>query len=138
MSFHTLILVGRLGRDPEMRYTNTGQAVTSFSVATDYQFTDASGQVKKETTWFAITVWGKQAESCNNFLQKGRMVLVEGRLKADPETGGPRTFTKNDGTTGAKFEVTARTVRFLSSKAEGQVQAGEEPQEIAGGDDLPF
>jgi single-strand DNA-binding protein len=70
MSFHTIIIVGRLGRDPEMRYTSTGQALTTFSMATDRRYTDSNGQQQKQTIWFKISVWGKQAENCNNFLKK--------------------------------------------------------------------
>lgn len=119
MSFHTLILVGNLGRDPEMRYTPSGQAVTSFSVASSRQWTNAQGQLVKETVWFKVSVWGKMAETCNTYLKKGSKVLVEGRLNADPATGAPRIWTSKDGRTGASFEVTANTVRFLSSRGEG-------------------
>jgi single-strand DNA-binding protein len=116
MSFHTIIIVGNLGRDPEMRYAPNGNAVTSLSVASNRQYTDSNGQKVKETTWFRVSVWGKQAESANTYLQKGSSVLIEGDLRPDKETGNPRTFTRSDGTTGASYEVTARTVRFLSSK----------------------
>jgi single-strand DNA-binding protein len=143
MTFHTIVIVGRLGRDPEMRYTNTGQALTSFSMATDRRFTDSSGQSQKQTIWFNISVWGKQAESCNNYLKKGNLVVVEGSLRADPQTGGPRIFPRSDGTSGARYEVTAQTVRFLTPKNEGQDAAAgsspsDEPQEAGGGEDLPF
>lgn len=113
--FHTIVLVGNLGRDPEMRYTPSGQAVTSFNVATNRQYTNNAGANVKETIWFKVSVWGKQAESCNQYLRKGSKVLVEGRLQADPTTGHPRTFQRQDGTTGTNFEVIANTVRFLSS-----------------------
>lgn len=143
MTFHTIIIVGRLGRDPEMRYTNTGQAVTTFSVATDRKFTASDDQQKRVTTWFNVTVWGKQAENCNTFLQKGQMVLVEGSLRADEQSGGPRVFQRSDGTPGAKFEITAQNVRFLSAKSDTQDAGtvGEEPEGMAagtGGDDIPF
>lgn len=117
--FHTLIIVGNLGRDPEMRYTPSGQPVTSFSVATSRQYTGSNGQPVKETIWFRVTTWGKQAEICNQYLKKGSKVLIEGRLTADPNTGGPRLWTRQDGTAGTSFEVTANTVRFLSSREEG-------------------
>ena len=87
--YQHITIVGRLGRDPEMRYTPSGQAVTSFNVATDRQYTDANGQKVKETTWFRVSVWGKQAETTNQYLKKGSMVLVDGRLTPDPKTGGP-------------------------------------------------
>jgi single-strand DNA-binding protein len=111
--FQTIILAGNLGRDPEMRYLPSGQAVTSLSVATNRQYTGSDGQLVKETIWFRVSVWGKQAEVCNQYLKKGRQVLVEGRLTADPATGGPRIWTRQDGTPGASFEVSAQTVRFL-------------------------
>jgi len=101
MSFHTIVVVGRLGRDPEMRYSPSGDAVTSFSIATDRQYTDSSGQRVKETIWFRVSVWGKQAESCNTYLKKGKMVLVEGRLVCDGATGGPKIFKRQDGSSGA-------------------------------------
>ncbi len=118
MSFHTIIIVGNLGRDPEMRYAPNGNAVTSLSVASNRQYTDSSGQKVKETIWFRVSVWGKQAESVNTYLQKGSSVLIEGNLRPDKETGNPKTFTRSDGSTGASYEVNARTVRFLSTKTD--------------------
>lgn len=117
--YQRLVLVGNLGRDPEMRYTPNGTAVTNFPVATSRKYTDASGQVREETAWFRITVFGKQAETCNQYLAKGRKVLVEGELIVDDKSGGPRVYTRKDGTAGASFEVRANTVRFLSPKGEG-------------------
>ncbi len=116
MSFHTIIIVGNLGRDPEMRYAPNGNAVTTLNVASNRTYTDSSGQRIKETTWFRVSVWGKQAENVNTYLQKGSSVLVEGELRPDKETGNPRTYTRADGSTGTSYEVTARTVRFLSTK----------------------
>lgn len=113
--YHTLIIVGNVGRDPEMRYVPSGQAVTSFSVATSRSYTGSNGQQVKETIWFRVSAWGKLAETCNNYLKKGSKVLIEGRLTPDPATGGPRIWSKQDGTAGSSFEVTANTVRFLSS-----------------------
>jgi single-strand DNA-binding protein len=112
--YQKLILVGNLGRDPEMRYAPNGDAVTSLNVATNRKYTDKSGTKVEETTWFRVSVWGKQAETCNQYLKKGSKVLIEGRLQADKATGGPRIFTRNDGTSGSSFEVTAESVRFLS------------------------
>jgi single-strand DNA-binding protein len=116
MSFHTIIIVGNLGRDPEMRYAPNGNAVTTLNVASNRAYTDSSGQKVKETTWFRVSVWGKQAENVNTYLQKGSSVLVEGELRPDKETGNPRTYTRADGSTGTSYEVTARIVRFLSTK----------------------
>jgi single-strand DNA-binding protein len=139
MSFQTIIIVGRLGKDPEMRYTPNGQAVTSFSIATDRRWTDSSGAKQKETAWFRVSVWGKQAESSNQYLKKGSQVIIEGRLNVDPKTGGPRMFNRQDGTAGTSFEVTANTVRFLSTKAE---TGGETPEAAGEGeaseDEIPF
>ena len=137
--WHTIIIAGNVGRDPEMRYTPSGQAVTSFSVATSRNYTGSNGQQVKETIWFRISAWGKLAETCSQYLKKGSKVLVEGRLVAD-SNGNPRTFQRNDGTTGASFEVTANSVRFLSSKAEG-TGAGEEQAAAGGsaeGEEIPF
>jgi len=140
--YHTLIIVGNVGKDPEMRYTPSGQAVTSFSVATNRQYTTGNGEQVKETVWFRITTWGKQAEICNQYVKKGMKVLVEGRLTPDKATGGPRVWNKQDGTPAASFEVTAGTVRFLSSRGEtsdmpmqgGGFESAEMPPE----DDIPF
>ncbi len=91
--YHTIIIVGNVGRDAEMRYTPSGAAVASFSVATNRQYTASSGEKIKETVWFRVSAWGKQAEVCNQYVKKGMKVLVEGRLTADPATGGPRVWT---------------------------------------------
>lgn len=139
--YQRLIFVGNLGRDPEMRYTPSGQAVTNFSVATNRRYTDSNGQQVDETTWFRVSVWGNQAEAVNQYLQQGSRVLVDGRLRPDPETGGPRIWTRNDGTPGASFEVTAFRVVFLSTRAEDQAYQPGEPEPGGQGvdeDDIPF
>lgn len=141
--YHTIIIVGNVGRDPEMRYVPSGQAVTSFSVATSRSYTGSNGQQVKETVWFRISAWGKLAETCNNYLKKGSKVLIEGRLTPDPATGGPRIWNKQDGTAGSSFEVTANTVRFLSSRneSEGSVGGVHEPGDMGDmgdSDDIPF
>lgn len=117
--YQSLTVVGRLGRDPEMKFMPDGSPVTSFSIATDRAFTDRNGQKQKETTWFRVSVFGRQAETCNQFLTKGRVVLVEGRLSVDGKTGGPRVYAKQDGTMAASFEILANDVRFLSSQEDG-------------------
>ncbi len=137
--FHKVILVGNLGRDPEMRYTPSGQAVTNFSVATNRRYTDSSGETRDETVWFRLSVWGRQAEVANLYLSKGRQVLVEGRLLAD-ENGNPRTWTRQDGTPGTSFEVTAQTVRFLGGRSDAETidepsGGGPAPESV---DDIPF
>lgn len=147
--YHTIIIVGNLGKDPEMRFTPQGQPVTSFSVATSRQYTNSAGQSVKETIWFKVVTWGKSAETCNQYLKKGSKVLVEGRLTADPNTGGPKVWTRQDGSAGASFEVTASTVRFLSSREDGGAGAstphGDEHQSAsesqfvgAPEDEIPF
>ena len=137
-------IVGNVGRDPEMRYTPTGAAVTSFNVATNRQYSNNAGETIKETIWFRVTTWGKQAEICNQYVKKGSKVLVEGRLTADGSTGGPRVWNAQDGTPRASFEVTANTVRFLSSRGEGDGSGGG-GGDFGGGsfvgapdDDIPF
>ena len=122
MSFHTIIIVGNLGKDPVMRYATNGNAVTEMNVASNRQYTDSAGQKVKETTWFKVSVWGKQAESCNTYLKKGSSVLVEGELRPDKETGNPKVFQKSDGSTGASYEVTSKTVKFLNGKVESVEQ----------------
>ena len=117
--YQKLIFIGNLGSNPEMRFTPSGDPVTQFSVATSRKYGGTD-----ETTWFRVSVWGKQAESCNTYLSKGSRVLVEGRLKAEPNV-----FQRKDGTWGASYDVTAETVRFLTPKGE-QV----EPADV----DVPF
>jgi single-strand DNA-binding protein len=138
--YHTIIIVGNLGRDPEMRYTPSGQAVTNLNVATNRQYTDSNGQPVKETIWFRVSVWGRTAETCSQYLRKGSKVLVEGRLVPDPGTGGPRIYNRQDGTTGSSFEVSANTVRFLSGRSDTEAGAfgGGETLNQPGDDDIPF
>ena len=81
-------IIGNLGRDPEMRYAPNGDAVTTLNLAANRKYTDQDGQSVKETTWFRVSVWGKQAESCNQFLKKGSLVLVEGRHPTEPDLLG--------------------------------------------------
>ena len=144
--YQKIIIVGNLGRDPEMRYMPDGTAVTNLSVATNRRWTDrASGDQREETVWFRVSVWGPQAESVNQYLSKGRQVLVEGRLQADPETGGPRMFTRQDGTVGASYEIRAFSVQFLGGREDmGAGSYGSGSSFEAGGEapeeeeDIPF
>ena len=140
MSYQKLIIVGNLGRDPEMKYTPGGQAVTNFNLASNRQYTTSNGEKVKETTWFRISAWGRQAETCNQYLKVGSRVLIEGRLNPDKETGGPRIWSRQDGTQGSSYEVTADRVVFLTSRDEqptGYAQ-GEANHQIAEDDDIPF
>ncbi len=139
--YHKIIIAGYLGRDPEMRYTPDGTPVTNFSVATTDRWTDQSGQQQERTIWWRVTVWRRQAEICNQYLSKGRPVLIEGRMNPDPETGGPRVYTRNDGTPGASYEITATTVRFLGRREEAAEAPRDEqvpPEAAMGEEDIPF
>jgi len=136
--YHTIIIVGNLGRDPEMRYTPSGQAVTNFSVAANRQYTGSDGVPVKETIWFRVSTWGKQAEICNQYLKKGQKVLIEGRLVPDAATGGPRIWNRQDGTPAAQFEVSASTVRFLSVRGEEESELPAGEPALGGEEDIPF
>jgi single-strand DNA-binding protein len=113
--YQKLIFIGNLGSNPEQRFTPSGDPVTTFSVATSRKYGE-----RDETTWFRVSVWGKQAEACSQYLHKGSKVLVDGRLRPD-ESGNPRVFERKDGSSGASFEVTAESVRFLDGKARDDV-----------------
>ncbi|MFW6183628.1 MAG: single-stranded DNA-binding protein [Chloroflexota bacterium] len=145
--YQKLIIVGNLGGDPQMRYMADGTPVTSFSVATNRRWTDRNtGQPVDETTWFRISVWGRQAEPANQYLSKGRRVLVEGRLRPDSETGGPRLWTGQDGTVRASFDVTADSVQFLGGRDDGDMGSDyeggadfdQEQGQVEEEDDIPF
>lgn len=118
--YQRLVLVGNLGRDPELHYSTDGVPIANFSVATHSKWSDNEGQVQEETVWFRVSAFGKLAEVCQEFLTKGQKVLIEGSLTADPKNGSPRVFTRKDGSTGSAFEVRATTVRFLTGKGEKQ------------------
>lgn len=142
--YQKVIIVGNLGRDPELRYMPDGTAVTNMSVATNRTWKNRqTGEQEEEVTWFRVSVWGAQAEPCNQYLSKGRRVLVEGALQPDKETGGPRLFTRQDGSVGASYELRAYTVKFLG----GESESGGASAPPAGGynnpipeeeDDIPF
>ena len=139
--YQKVIVVGNLGRDPEMRYTPGGQAVTNFSVATNRRYTASSGERVDETVWFRISAWGRLAETCNQYLRKGRKVLVEGRLTADQETGGPRIWTDQSGSPRASFEISAVNVQFLSSRGDDDSGGPTDnfgPSSQAEEEDIPF
>ncbi len=141
--YHKVVLVGNLGRDPEMRYTGDGTPVTSFSIATNESWTNRDGQQQDRTTWWRISAWRRLAETCNQYLSTGSQVLVEGRMNPDPETGNPKTFTRNDGTVGASYEVTALMVKFLGRRGDeaGVDVARDEqvpPEAETDADSIPF
>ena len=126
MSYQKVIIVGNLGRDPEMRYMPDGTPVTSFSVATNRKWTNTDGSQGEETVWFRVSVWRRQAETVAQYLTKGRQVMIEGRLTADKATGGPRIWTAQDGTQRASYELTADRVVFLSGRGDAAPGAGGE------------
>jgi single-strand DNA-binding protein len=147
--YHKIILAGYLGSDPEMRYTPSGQPVTNFSLATSRRWSSAEGQQRDETVWWRVTVWGRQAETCNEFLSKGRPVLIEGRIGGDRLTKAdgseqivPHIWQGQDGQPRARFEVTALTVRFLSGRGEVSPEAAPdefgEPPVDATDEEIPF
>jgi single-strand DNA-binding protein len=111
--YQQIVVVGRLGRDAEIRVMPSGEYVLSFPLASERTFNDKSGQRQKETSWFRVQIFGKAAESLIDYLTKGTSVLVEGRLRIDPSTGGPNVFKKNDGTFASSYEIVAGTIRLL-------------------------
>jgi single-strand DNA-binding protein len=130
--YQRTIVVGHLGRDPEMRYTPTGVPVTSFSIATTRKWTNANGEPQEKTTWFRVTCWRKVAEQAAQYLQKGRLVLVDGEIDAS-------AWTDKEGNPRASLELTAFSVRFLGGRGEGgEAAGGPVGEEHLGEDDLPF
>jgi single-strand DNA-binding protein len=113
MSVNKVILVGRLGRDPETRYTSGGQAVANFTLATDETFKDRSGQRQKRTEWHRVVLWGKLAEIAQQYLKKGMLVYVEGRIQTR------QWEDKRDGQKRSTTEIVANVMRMLTSRAEG-------------------
>jgi single-strand DNA-binding protein len=111
MSVNRVILVGRLGKDPETRYTSGGQAVCHFSMATDESFKSRSGERQKRTEWHRITVWGKQAEIAQQYLKKGAQIYVEGSIRTSE-------WTDKEGQKKTSYEINASTFRMLGSRAD--------------------
>jgi single-strand DNA-binding protein len=108
-----IIVIGHLGRDPEMRYTPNGQSVTTFSVASSRRYTTADGERREETEWFNVSAWGRLSDLCNQYLAKGRQVYVEGRLSS-------RSYEARDGQTRHVNEIFLSDVQFLGGRgAEG-------------------
>lgn len=110
--YQTCIVVGYLAGDAEMRYTPSGTAVTNFSIPVDDRWTDREGQQQERTTWFRVAVWGRQAEAIQQYLVKGKQVLVEGSVDAS-------AYTAQDGTPRARLDLRARNVRLLGSRGDG-------------------
>ena len=107
------ILIGNLGRDPELRYTQSGQAVVNFSIATSENWTDKNGEKQERTEWHRIVVWGKTGENCAQYLSKGRTVYVEGRIQT-------REWEDREGQKRTTTEINAQTVTFLGSAGAGR------------------
>jgi len=117
MSVNKVILVGRLGRDPETRYTGGGQAVANFSVATDETYKDKAGERQKRTEWHKIVVWGKQAEIAQQYLKKGSLIFIEGRIQS-------REWQDKEGQKRTSFEIVASNFRMLGGRGDGGGSAG--------------
>jgi single-strand DNA-binding protein len=117
MSFNKIILVGNLGRDPELRYTPQGTAVCSFSMATNEKRRDKSGEFQNIATWFKVTLWGSQAENASKYLEKGRQVYIEGRLRIEE-------WTDRDGNNRQSLEVNASDMQFLGGGGESGGYSG--------------
>lgn len=140
MSFNKITLVGNLGRDPELRYTPQGTPVCTFSMATNERRKDKSGEMQDITTWFRVTLWGRQAETASQYLTKGRTVYIEGRLRVDE-------WTDRDGKPRYTLDVNATDMQFigggkgsmeepLAAKAAAAETSAESPQITD--DDIPF
>jgi single-strand DNA-binding protein len=112
MSLNKVMLIGNLGKDPELRFTPSGRAVARFPVATSEQWTDANGQRQDRTEWHNIVVWGKQAETCGQYLSKGRQVFLEGSIRT-------RNYDDKEGQKRYITEVIAQRVQFLGGRGEG-------------------
>ncbi len=111
MSFNKIIVVGNLGRDPELRYTPNGNAVCNISVATNEKKRDKAGDLQDITTWFRITLWGRQAENASKYLTKGSSVYIEGRLRVEE-------WTDKDGNNRYTLEVNASDMQFLGGRSD--------------------
>ena len=134
-SVNKVILIGNLGRDPELRYTQGGSAVANFTLATNERWRDKDGNNQERTEWHRIVVWGRTAENCAQYLQKGRSVYVEGRLQT-------REWEDKDGNKRNTTEVNALAVQFLGGRG-GSGGGGDDPgrgdsEEAPPGDDIPF
>src|SRR6266446_3704771 len=114
MSVNRAILVGRLGRDPETRYTSGGQAVCNFSMATDETYKDRAGERQKRTEWHRIVVWGKQAEIAQQYLHKGSLIFVEGRIQT-------RQWDDREGQKRTTVEIVANNFRMLGGRGDAAV-----------------
>ena len=138
MSVNKVFLIGNLGKDPEVRFTPGGQAVAKFPLATSEVWNDAEGQRKERTEWHNIVAWAKLAETCGQYLAKGRQVFVEGSIRT-------RQYDDKDGNRRYMTEIIAQRVQFLGSRAAEGGRAAPAPEETPPGgassaedDDIPF
>ena len=141
VSVNRIIIIGNLGSEPEMRFTPNGKPVTSFSAATNRRYTTSDGERREETEWFTVVTWGKLAEQCNQFLTKGRLVYVEGRLRT-------HTWEGQDGQKRSRNEIVADRVSFLDRQSSAPLSEGRSVDSAPGGgygdndeidpDDIPF
>ncbi|MCZ7539689.1 MAG: single-stranded DNA-binding protein [Anaerolineae bacterium] len=123
------VIIGNVGRDPEMRYTQSGVAVCSFSVAVSRRWMDKnSNEQREKTTWFKVSAWRQLGETANQYVHKGMQIMVAGEVDASAYVG-------QDGQPRASLEITARDIQFLGRRGEAEETAGEAPTEA---DDLPF
>jgi single-strand DNA-binding protein len=129
MSVNKVILVGRLGRDPETRFTGGGQAVCNFSMATDETFKDRSGERQKRTEWHKIVVWGKQAEIAQQYLKKGSQIFLEGRIQS-------REWTDKENQKRTSYEIVATNFRMLGLKSDSMGGGGSRASAPASGGDF--
>jgi single-strand DNA-binding protein len=123
-----VMIIGNLGRDPEMRYTPSGRPVTSFSVATSRTWNTSDGERRTETEWFNIVAWGNLAEICNQYLSKGQRVYVEGRLQT-------RRWEDNDGNKHTSTEVVANEMILLDDRRDSNQAAEDDEADV---DEFPF
>lgn len=136
-SLNKVMIIGNVGTEPEMRFTPNGNPVTSFRMATSRNYTTGDGERRQETEWFTIVTWNRLAESCNQFLTKGRRAYVEGRLRT-------RSWEGQDGQKRTRLEIVANRVLFLDRQAvaplpeEAAEEAAVTPEAETGAEDLPF
>jgi single-strand DNA-binding protein len=129
-SINKVILIGRLGKDPEMRFTPSGKAVTNFTLATNENWLDQSGEKQERTEWHRIVTWGKLAENCAKLLAKGKQVYVEGRIQT-------RSWDDKDGNKRYTTEVVANTMQMLGPMESGSRGMGDESHDLGSGDGAP-
>lgn len=126
MSFNKVTIVGNLGRDPELRYTPQGTPVCSFTIATNEKRKDRAGELQDITTWFRVTLWGRQAETASQYLTKGRPVYIEGRLRVEE-------WTDRDGRQRYTLEVQATDMQFIGGRGDESFSAASSPRATSQG-----